>query len=294
MPHALGGCRLKLERAVAHIETLNEAIQRFRETQTYELIRDVDVATGEDVWWVDGVVDDPPETWSPLIGDILHNLHSALDHLAWQLAIRKNYGYELARESRATFPIFKNKSRFWRKRPDGRWTGLSGATSLLRFPADSRKLVLAVQPYRDGNRAPHHPLWALHQLSNEDKHKTLHVVRSATVDSALQVDELEDVRIERFTPIQGRVRGKTEIGRMKLVETGTNPKANLKPTFAIAEAFGNGTPVVEGRHVGEVVDEMTKAVINDVFRLRFAPYFMVDDWEDWRLTAGDPRNEGSL
>ena len=42
MPHALGGCRLKLERAVLHVEELNRAIQRFRGTQAHELIRDFD------------------------------------------------------------------------------------------------------------------------------------------------------------------------------------------------------------------------------------------------------------
>jgi hypothetical protein len=294
VPHSLGGCRLKLERAVLHVEELNRAIQRFRRTQAHKLIRDFDAETGEDVWWIDGVYDDPPSTWSPLIGDILHNLHSALDHLAWQLAVRKNYAHALPSEYRATFPIFKNRGRFWRRRRDGQWIGLSGATSLLRFPGDARKLVLAVQPYKDRNRAPDHPLWALHQLSNEDKHKTLHVVQSAMVDSSLQIDELEDARIEYFTPIQGRVRGKTEIGRMKLVETGTNPKARLKPAFAIAEAFGDGTPVVGGRYIGEVVNEIMKAVVNDVFRLRFALYFKVDDWEDWRLTPGDPRNQDTL
>lgn len=292
MPHALNGCRLKLERAVAHTESLNKAIQRFRETYAGELIRDEDAETGEDVWWIDGVHVDPPPKWSPLLGDIFHNLHSSLDHLAWQLAVRENGGCELPAGERITFPIFKNKSRFWRRRPDGKWTGLSGANTLLRFPEDARALVVAVQPYNDGNRAPNHPLWALHQLSNEDKHKTLHVVRSAMVDSRLEIEELEDARIEHFTPIQGPVKGKTEIGRI-LVHMGPNGEVKLKPAFAIAEAFGAGTPVVEGRYIEDVLNELLKGVI-DVFRLHFAPYFKVDDWEEWRLTPGDPRNKDPL
>jgi hypothetical protein len=291
VPHALGGCRLKLERAVAHLGTLNEEIQRFRRSQSHELIRDFDPQTGEELWWVDGVYSDPPDAWSPLIGDILHNLRSALDHLARQLAIRRNYGHDLPSESRATFPIFKNRGRFWRKRPDGRWTGLSGATSLLRFPGDARKHVLAVQPYKDGNRAPAHPLWALHRLSIEDRHRTLHVVRSAIVDSALQIDEFEDARIERFKPITGQIGGRAEPGRVKLVANGPNPNTKLKPAFAVAETFGEGVPVVGGRDVGEVVNEIMKAVVNDIFRLRFAPYFEVDDWEDWQLTPGGSNNE---
>ncbi len=293
MSHALDGCRLKLERAVAHIESLNEAIQRLRQAPPNKPVCELDPQTGEYVWWVEGT-DDPPARWSPVIGDILHNLHSALNHLAWQLAIRKNYGHQLPAESRATFPIFKNRARFWRKRKDGVWTGLSGATSLLRFPGDARQLVLAVQPYKDGQRSPDHPLWILHALSNEDKHKAIHVVRSAIVDSRLRIDELEDARIEHFTPIQGHVRGRTEIGRMKLVETGPNPNVQLQPAFALAEAFGDGVPVVAGRYIGEVLDEIAKYVISTVFRIYFAPYFEVDDWDEWRVTPGDPKNKNPL
>jgi hypothetical protein len=293
VPHALGGCRLKLERAVLHVETLNKAIQRFREPTTHELVRDFDPETEETVWWVEGINDDPPAAWSPLVGDILHNFHSALDHLAWQLALRRNYGHALPAEYRAMFPIFKNKTKFWRKRPDGRWTGLSGANSLLRFPGDARKLVLAVQPYKNGQRSPEHPLWVLHALSNEDKHKTLHVVQSAMVDSALQIDELDDARIEHFMPIQGRIRGRTEIGRLKIEDTGPNVKVKLQPAFAVGEAFGDEVPFVAGRYIGEVVNEIAKYVIDTVFRAYFAPYFGVDDWDDWRLTPGDPRNKAT-
>ena len=294
MPHALNGCRLKLERAIRHVEVLNLAIQGLREPGTDKLIRSFDLQTDEFVWSVDEP--DPPATWATLMGDILHNFHSTLDHLAWQLAIRKNYGHDLPPETRITFPIFKNRGRFWRKRSDnGKWTGLSGANTLLRFPGNARKHVLAVQPYKDGTASPQHPLWLLHALSNEDKHKTLHVVGSAIVDSELQVLEpLQDLQVDHFTPTEGRLRGLTEIGRLKLTETGPNPKGKLQPGFALAEAFGDRVPGAAGRYIGEVVNEIASYVIDTVFRAHFAPYFKVDDWSDWLVTPGDPRNERSL
>lgn len=294
MAHALYGCRLKMERAIRHVEVLNLAIDEFREATAYELVQNFDPETGEYIWWIEGVTDDPPIKWAPLIGDILHNFHSALDHVAWQLALRKNYGHDLPADTRVTFPIFKNRGRFWRKRADGRWTGLSGANALLRFPGDAREHVLAVQPYRDGTASPEHPLWLLHALSNEDKHKTLHVVRSAIVDAGLQIKEFQDLRVERFTPIQGRIRGRTEIGRLLLAETGPNPKGEFQPTFAFGEAFGDGVQPFAGRYVGTVLEEITEYMINTVFRLHFGPYFEVDDWSEWQIVAGDPGNERSL
>ena len=112
--------------------------------------------------------DAPPITWAPLIGDFLHNARSAVDHLFWELIRRRNYGHEPPEGTRATFPIFPNTGRFWRKRKEGGWTGLSGASALRHVPGDARRLILEVQPYKDGNRAKDHPLWLLHSLSNTD------------------------------------------------------------------------------------------------------------------------------
>src|SRR5579862_8621276 len=138
MPHPLEGCALKLWRAGFHVETLNAAIERFRQAETYSLTNEDDPKTDERVWYLK-VGEQPPETWAPVIGDLLHNLHSALDHLAWQLAVRRNYGHDLPPGTRATFPIFKNKGRFWKRNRMGTdWTAASGAAALRRFPGDSR------------------------------------------------------------------------------------------------------------------------------------------------------------
>ena len=217
MPHALGGCRLKLERAVAHIGTLNKAIQRFRESQGYELVSYDDLETGEISWWVTGVNKDPPPT--PGVPCLATSSTTST-----RLSIISRGSWPFARTTGMTFrPRSGLNSRSSRivhasgeSVRDGRWTGLSGASSLLRFPGDARKLVLAVQPYKDGQRSPEHPLWILHALSNEDKHQTLRVVWSSHVDSKLHIDELTDTRLDQFTPISGRIRGPTKLGELKL------------------------------------------------------------------------------
>lgn len=283
MEHELEGCALKLQRALFHIQALNEAIKGFRQSETHGLIREDDPKTGEGVWYLD-VPDHPPVTWSPVVGDILHNLHSTLDHLTWRLAVRANYGHEPDSSTRATFPIFKQRSRFWKKgKRSGKqgWGAATGATALLTLPGDARRLVLAVQPYKNGNRAESHPLWHLHTLSNEDKHKTLHVVQAAIVDYDLEIVKLEDVRIDHFTPRPGSIQGRTEIGRVGVTQIGPNPKCHLKPKFALAEAFAEGTPLVAGQYVGEVLGDIFEYIQNEVFVRRFAPYFGIPQWAPW-------------
>lgn len=82
----LDGCWLKVARANFHLKALNAAIVRFRDPATNALFHEFDATTGEHVILVDAI--DPPETWSAEIGNVLYNLHSSLDHLAWQLATR--------------------------------------------------------------------------------------------------------------------------------------------------------------------------------------------------------------
>ncbi len=259
---------------------MNAAIQRFRETEHHAIISEDNPEAQERTWFVE-IGAPAPITWAPVIGDLLHNLHSSLDHLAWQLAVRRNYGYDLPAHTRATFPIFKNRGRFWKRNRDRTsWAAQSGAAALRRFAGDSRQLVLDVQPYKQGNGAENHGLWLLHVLSNEDKHKTLHVVQSAMVDSDLEISDLSDVRIDHFTPVAGPIRPgvRTEIGRAKVTQIGPNPVCELKPKFAIGEAFAEGTPLVANRYVGEVFDRILRAVRIEVFAERFGPYFGIDDW----------------
>lgn len=71
------GCWRKLVRANFHLKALDAAISRFREPKTHEIIREFDAQTEEQVFLVKWV--DPPATWAAEIGNVLYNLHSALD-----------------------------------------------------------------------------------------------------------------------------------------------------------------------------------------------------------------------
>jgi hypothetical protein len=97
---ALAGPRLKIERAERHVRELEAEIRAFRERNPYRVVRDHDAQAGRYVYRVK-TVEDVPACLSTIIGDIAHNLRSALDQLACQMVLA-NRGQV---KTRTGFPI---------------------------------------------------------------------------------------------------------------------------------------------------------------------------------------------
>ena len=78
--HPLYGCLLKMRRAGEHFDALQKYIKEFLDSEPYKTIHEPE--------WNQYIVrvrvhKRPPHEWSPIIGDIVHNTRSTLDHLAW-------------------------------------------------------------------------------------------------------------------------------------------------------------------------------------------------------------------
>lgn len=101
-----------------------------------------------------------------LIGVIVHNLRSALDHLIWQLVLW-NGETPKAGSGGNQFPIVDDGR-------DGMWRA-STPKYLRGVRVDHRAFIEGLQPYReqDASRRAGHPLRLLANLSNIDKHQTL-------------------------------------------------------------------------------------------------------------------------
>src|SRR5918995_3001656 len=82
----LAGVRLKIERARKHIRDLETETSAYLNSSPhpYQLRAEDDPATGDEVYRV-RVLFPIPESIPLIVGDAVHNLRSALDHLAWQL-----------------------------------------------------------------------------------------------------------------------------------------------------------------------------------------------------------------
>jgi hypothetical protein len=85
---AFPGSFLKIKRAYKHINELEEWIRWFKEARSYDVGTQVNAETGENEIGIIAINDDTLMQAGPIIGDIAHNLRSALDHFARSLVER--------------------------------------------------------------------------------------------------------------------------------------------------------------------------------------------------------------
>jgi len=91
-------------------------------------------------------------------GDVIHNLRSALDHLAWELAKWKTG--QPVKPRYCCFPIGRDFDNYKVIRNGGAVAGMS---------SEAKKAINDLRPYKDGNE----PLWRIHHLDIVDKHRHL-------------------------------------------------------------------------------------------------------------------------
>jgi hypothetical protein len=170
---------MKLIRADEHLKALNNEVAVFLKIRPYEVVTKKDIPAGNlcaKVLYRHA----PPDLLLMLIGDVLYNLRSALDHLAWSLAgIRADRFTE--------FPIFIDESRFRPTDNHGNPASGGGLGKMHNMPIPAQNIIELLQPYKGVHGLPEsEPLWLLHQLGNEDKHRTINLV-AAEVNGRLDV-----------------------------------------------------------------------------------------------------------
>jgi hypothetical protein len=158
--HPLDGCRAKIVRAGDHLETLDREARRFVEDHTYRFDLEQDPDTGHILVVVHSTRQppvQPPSRLSVIVGDVLHNLRSALDHLVWQLAIIGTGPKEPLNQ----FPIFDTPEKFKEK----------CERYLHGVRPEHRATIETYQPYHGGNGLA---LGVIATLNDIDKHRVVH------------------------------------------------------------------------------------------------------------------------
>lgn len=157
--------RLKIERAESQARNLYDQATEFfftREEPSYriEFERDTDPRKWRAIF---RLLKKPPDDWPILLGEIVHNLRSALDHLVYEASALDEDGMPL---KGTEYPIFMDEKLF---RDRGLWRirGLNDAT---------RAFVVKYQPFAHSDPKVIPYLWLLQQLSNTDKHRLLNIV----------------------------------------------------------------------------------------------------------------------
>lgn len=179
---AAAGPVYKIARAAWHLRDLRRECRTFSDDHFRSHHRD-NAETGNREWWAscDTTALDP---LSAILGDAVHNLRSALDHVYWRLveANKQTPGEQ------TSFPIRKSADAYRNDR--ARIEGEIGGPAMT--------VMDSLKPYREGNEA----FWRTHRLDIVDKHRLLVPVVSSYQGSRSHVpmaDFTKPTATEPFT-----------------------------------------------------------------------------------------------
>lgn len=115
----------------------------------------------------------PIDPFALMIGEVLHGLRGALDHLAYALASKHTVPLPEDVAQQSEFPIFGDKNRKGNLGAGRHMFDSSGIAKIRGVDPAAQAIIKSLQPYHRGNNYTAHPLWQLHDLSNIDKHRLL-------------------------------------------------------------------------------------------------------------------------
>ncbi len=235
----LGGPRAKLRRAKEHVDTLRAKIglAGHPDPRVIPLRRKYEPEYGAVVYRIERVIQ-VGDDWGLIVGDAVQNMRSALDHLAWALAVRHFGGVEPTDDKiirDIQFPIL-SKADDWPTHRFLRHMDLADVDKLERYQpfkyTSAGRFILKLQ--RPG--AIVCPLEELAAMSNSDKHRVIQVLYMLALSGHLTVTKFTDCRpasqaddsfgATATAPGQPPRIG-DEVFRVPVVPTGPNPDVDL-------------------------------------------------------------------
>lgn len=235
MEWGVSSATLKLARAYEHLDSIDAEVRDFLETDPYVVAFEADLETGERLVRA-ASVDAPPIRLSLMIGDALHNLRSALDHLVWERSAPEKRG------RRSGFPIL-------RRPPKGEFAAIPKVKGLR--PAD-RAIVQRLQPYnaRDPEQIRDEPLLVLHNLNVTDKHKALHLTGLSMEEATIR-PVAPGAKIRHSETFPGTFEQGAVLARVVVTPPEAEVDMNFRPAFDVA--FEPGTTPWHDMPVGHTL-----------------------------------------
>jgi hypothetical protein len=257
--------RAKTDRAKKHITDLVAELRAFRDVKPLAIGTKRNPQTRQLIYYVTSIQETPPSI-PGILGDILQNLRSALDHLAYQLVLVGTGS--AATDAHVYFPIADDIARYENAKRSGQLKGMRPAAV---------SAIDAVRPYKGGNDT----LWRLHRLNNIDKHRVVILAIGAGFEG-FDVGAHLQRQLERSQPdFASKVRGAFPPmflkpadrqfplkGGDELFIDGPDAEPNPAMQFRFDVAFGE-PGIVEGEPLLRTVQEMAREV--DEIVARFGP-----------------------
>jgi hypothetical protein len=172
---------LKVERAEHHFDDIVAMMRPYEESHPYVAKRVAQPRGQRHIWrYLLRITEQPDPTLAVLIGDFVHNMRSALDHIAVAIAPPKRW-------KSAGFPIcFED---IWETNGDGSYVSNDEQmrkrfSSLVEgMPTGAVALIKRLQPYSNpADDIAAHPIGVLSRLENADKHRNLIILGGGVED----------------------------------------------------------------------------------------------------------------
>jgi hypothetical protein len=247
----------KLERGKEQTNLLYRDIDALL-THRYRTIMEPHVEDGRHFFRVRVVTDNPPTRddfagWALRTGEILHNFHSALDHLAYRLAGAHAGEY-------TAFPITGNADAWHAAITPNR----HGECKTLGFSSQAIKRIHALQPHPN-RAAENEVLSLLRDLSNWDKHRTLQMGVAHGWANNAQVGPVQPHHVGQSygwhnMRSPGAFENNTVLGFLEVA-----PDMPVQVNVALQIVFAEGTAAAE-RPVPDLLQEIAANIESRVFQ----------------------------
>ncbi len=194
------------------------------ERNPYTVRREVDPDSGDHLWIAE-VNEATPDIVPQLASEIINNIRTPLDHVAWNFA---RLHHDPPPDNTA-FIVTRNETS-WRR----------NASKLRGVHPDAAQVIRDLQPFVDSRpQVPleAQPLWLLNRLWNDDKHRGPHIAGANTQNTTFNVGSFHGPSFPHteFGPFaDGAV-----IARF-VPPTGPDAHHSVDFTFALAVAFSDG------------------------------------------------------
>jgi hypothetical protein len=246
----------RIERANEQRGNLEVEMRAWAKDGAYKVVSQFDPKTGYTVFYVAELAEISPLTHS-LIGEIIHALRTALDHLAYQLLLVSTTPTP-ADESRIKFPIYD----------DSKTTETDAFGPIKTLRKEIIEAIRKINPCKSAQPL----LWILHSLDIVDKHRRIvicHLINHSVYTWEAMQQLLIDRGLSDMTAMVGlrnafyttpKTGKKAQVGDIVFTapaDSSEKMQQKLKFTFDIAF---DEPQIIEGKSVIETLDETIKVV----------------------------------
>jgi hypothetical protein len=234
----LSGCWAKVEHGRRHITELDDVVRAFFDDlgNCPAMVSTYDEDSGFHIFRVGSIpaqLQDLQIEAALRVGDVVHDLRSALDHLVWQLSLAGAGGSEPQDPLSVQFPITRSAKDFESAR----------VRALRNVATDHQDVIESYQPYHEGAGRPDsysgpyvHQLTILRQLSNDDKHRLLTTILSLSSGAQFSISPA------LLEPAEVTYMGFTLTTDLVPVETDNDFRLEEGAAFAKAKLRGERLP----------------------------------------------------